>query len=643
MDSYLENAMDYVQETFESANQWMKVNDPFRFPEAEASILDVLDKENGVSSFDIAGIAESTEEELENFMRDTINNVLIGTNSLQGSLKDRIDWHINKIEEDSKATSNQMQLVLNGYSSGGIDAAIISVLRPDLVSHVNMIDSPGAYDIVLKLLDGDVIKATDVYKKIEIYNGNRNFVNSKGSHPPGKMIHHVDVDEHSMIEIIDKFKLKGDFLVLGRCHSDNLCNYKNGEYLIESLTDDVTKKDIAKYLGVSAKNAELLDSRSLSEEDLKEFKERISSKFRINNKPEGESKLKESRDKITSDYTNGNHLNKGFFRHIEYTFKVTAWENEYFIVRKAGLEKVIVYPNNNPAAFPSCQVWGRDHCQTFIKDFSIEKLTNMLKTAIAKPAASAVTPLDFVRIYDNDVRINHKGKVYVIGDRETLNASRNKGGWQLQLGDMMKYAFDNIDKYTANKDLGDGVKVSTDKVNQAQNNLEEAYNFLNKKYNQYGFRSDENRVWSPFIPGLNIFIKTLEVERSYKELQNSLAVLKNNLVEQTKVYLEDAANQIFNLNGDFRAGDKQLTIFVPWEINLSDELNKRVQNIIAVTKHSGAFRVIDGSGDTSWLAQSGVAEELLNFDLPEEMPMTNEEMNKIKKSLKTAALRKDEL
>jgi hypothetical protein len=29
MDSYLENAMDYVQETFESANEWMKENDPF--------------------------------------------------------------------------------------------------------------------------------------------------------------------------------------------------------------------------------------------------------------------------------------------------------------------------------------------------------------------------------------------------------------------------------------------------------------------------------------------------------------------------------------------------------------------------------------------------------------------------------------
>ena len=37
MDSYLENAMDYVLETFESTNQWIKENDPLRFPEVEAA------------------------------------------------------------------------------------------------------------------------------------------------------------------------------------------------------------------------------------------------------------------------------------------------------------------------------------------------------------------------------------------------------------------------------------------------------------------------------------------------------------------------------------------------------------------------------------------------------------------------------
>lgn len=38
MDSYLEDAMDYVQSTFENANEWIKENDPLRFPEVEANI-----------------------------------------------------------------------------------------------------------------------------------------------------------------------------------------------------------------------------------------------------------------------------------------------------------------------------------------------------------------------------------------------------------------------------------------------------------------------------------------------------------------------------------------------------------------------------------------------------------------------------
>jgi hypothetical protein len=50
VDSYLENAMDYVQEAFESANQWMKENDPLRFPEVEASVWDALDNDRGNDS-----------------------------------------------------------------------------------------------------------------------------------------------------------------------------------------------------------------------------------------------------------------------------------------------------------------------------------------------------------------------------------------------------------------------------------------------------------------------------------------------------------------------------------------------------------------------------------------------------------------
>lgn len=48
MDSYLENAMDYVQEAFESANQWMKENDPLRFPVVKASVWDALDNDREV-------------------------------------------------------------------------------------------------------------------------------------------------------------------------------------------------------------------------------------------------------------------------------------------------------------------------------------------------------------------------------------------------------------------------------------------------------------------------------------------------------------------------------------------------------------------------------------------------------------------
>ena len=601
-----------------------------------ATKASLIENKKGVASFNIAGTANPTEEGLENHMTDMLNNVLVGTNNLQGILKDRIDWYIGEIEKYNKESGNKQPIIINGHSSGGFEGIIISVLRPDLVSQVNMVDSPGAYDMVLKLVNGDKVKASEIYKKVEIYNGNRNIVNSKGSHPPGKMIHHIDVSVHAIKEFPKAYENKEVRKILGRCHSDSLCSYKDGEYKVERLRDGVTKKEIADYFGVSVKNVEFLDNRLLSEDEHKEFKEKISSKFRINNKPEGEKSLKESRDKTISVYTNCCKNFHHYYRSIP-GFRFTAWENEYFIVRKVGVEKVIVYPNNNPSVFPGAQAFGNDFAQTFIKDFSIEKLTNILKSTIASHR------VDYIKIVGNDgyeVQINHKGKVYVVGDSVTMSVSTNKGGWQLQVGDMIKYAFDNIDRYTANRNLG-GVSEGIDRLNQAQNNLKEAYDFLDKKYNQYGFRSDENRVWNSLVPGLNIFIKTLEVEKGYKELQNSLAALKHNLIEQTKMNLEDASNRIFNLNGDFKVGDKKLTIFVPGEINLSDELSKRVKDVIA--KHPGTFRVIDGAGDVSWLAKSGVAEELLSFDLPEEMPMTIEEMSSIKKYLKITTLYKDEL
>ena len=439
-----------------------------------ASKASVITTKNGVASFNIAGTADPTEEGLENFIRDSLNNVLIGTNSLQGILKDRIDWYIGEIEKYNKESGNKKPLIINGHSSGGFEGIIISVLRPDLVSQVNMVDSPGAYDMVLKLVNGDKVKASEVYKKVEIYNGNRNIVNSKGSHPPGKMVHHIKSDEHKINTIIEKYGDYGYTKILGRCHSDSLCNYKDVDYKVERLRDGVTKKEIADYFGVSVKNVEFLDNRLLSEDEHKEFKEKTSSKFRINNKPEGEKSLKESRDKTISVYTNCCKNFHHNYRSIP-GFRFTAWENEYFIVREVGVKKVIVYPNNNPSVFPHAQRFVyNDYTQTFIKDFSIEKLTNILKSAIASPRVDYIK--DYIKIVGNDgyeVQINHKGKVYVVGDSETMQPSIDEGGWQLQVGDMIKYAFDNIDRYTANRNLG-GVNEGIDRLNQAQNNLKEA-------------------------------------------------------------------------------------------------------------------------------------------------------------------------
>jgi hypothetical protein len=49
MDSYLENAMDYVQSTFENANEWLKAHDPLPLTVffAEASVWDALDNDRG--------------------------------------------------------------------------------------------------------------------------------------------------------------------------------------------------------------------------------------------------------------------------------------------------------------------------------------------------------------------------------------------------------------------------------------------------------------------------------------------------------------------------------------------------------------------------------------------------------------------
>ena len=130
-------------------------------------------------------------------------------------------------------------------------------------------------------MNGDVAKVNEVYKKVEIYNGNRNFVNSKGSHPPGKVIHHIDVSVHSIAEFPEAYENKEVREILGRCHMDNLCNYKNGEYTVERFKNDVTKKEIADYFGLSEGQIEAIDNKELSAEDLAKFENRISSKFKF--------------------------------------------------------------------------------------------------------------------------------------------------------------------------------------------------------------------------------------------------------------------------------------------------------------------------------------------------------------------------
>ena len=69
--------------------------------------------------------------------------------------------------------------------------------------------------------------------------------------------------------------------ILGRCHSDSLCNYKDGEYKVERLRDGVTKKEIADYFGLSESQIEAIDNNSLSDKDLAKFQNKISSKFKF--------------------------------------------------------------------------------------------------------------------------------------------------------------------------------------------------------------------------------------------------------------------------------------------------------------------------------------------------------------------------
>ena len=252
------------------------------------------------------------------------------------------------------------------------------------------------------------------------------------------------------------------------------------------------------------------------EDDVHVFKQKANSQSSVNNNLKGEKSLKESTDKIISDFT---HMHK-------YEFKFTAWEDEYFIVRKMGVGKIVVHPNNNPAAFPTVNIpHDGDWAQIFIKDFSIEKLTNILKTLLAYNEAGVyiITGEDWVKKgRDTKITVIYKDRSYIIGHSSYYDFTRNIA-YQHQMRAMAQYTFDHLDSYLK-LDLGNEIEVGARKLKQAQSNLEKAYNYFKKAYEKaYAL---DTRTWHPFVPTVDMFIKTLEVEKSYKELQDSLALLQ---------------------------------------------------------------------------------------------------------------------
>ena len=96
MDSYLENAMDYVQEAFESANQWMKENDPLRFPEVEASVWDALDNDRGN---DRGNDRNEGRDSSNSGLRDAIERATANDRGKMHDAFDRIDRGFNFLRD----------------------------------------------------------------------------------------------------------------------------------------------------------------------------------------------------------------------------------------------------------------------------------------------------------------------------------------------------------------------------------------------------------------------------------------------------------------------------------------------------------------------------------------------------------------
>ena len=212
----------------------------------------IIENGRGVLSYNVAGTHPPTwdKDDIREFVKDLPTDTRILFNSLDGDLKYRTYEIISNIEKYNKETGNNQPLILNGHSAGGPPAFFAGLLRPDLIREVNKVDSPGVYKMALELYNGDTKKAQEAYKNVNIYNANKNLINSVGDHAPGKMAYNINADKHAADKIRKSYEKMGSTQILARCYT-SLCNYKNGEYTVRVQNDKfATEASVAEYYGV---------------------------------------------------------------------------------------------------------------------------------------------------------------------------------------------------------------------------------------------------------------------------------------------------------------------------------------------------------------------------------------------------------
>ena len=219
----------------------------------------IIQNSEGVLSYNVAGTHPSSIKvgDVKETLKDLETDFYITTDQFKGDLKYRADEIAHNIVQFNQETGNKQRIVVNGHSAGGPPALFAMASNPDLIKEVNMIDSPGVYSMLIKFYGGDIIKAQAMYQNVEIYNANRNLVNSVGDHPPGKLIHHIESDYHKADGIRRHYMDYGSTLMLGRCHMNTACSYQNGEYtIIKSVP--TTKSNIAEYYGVNENQVQVV-------------------------------------------------------------------------------------------------------------------------------------------------------------------------------------------------------------------------------------------------------------------------------------------------------------------------------------------------------------------------------------------------